>query len=138
MSVLNNNSSKMAILKKRRTMKIIIILLLLMTSCKKDSNLNDIFDQNIRVKLNDDKLQIENLVEEDLYYIVLNDVSITYTDWRPFIKDFTAKIAGESLIEISPERTEGMKSYIIYYWFKSDDIDKNGIADKSNSVRLVL
>lgn len=115
-------------------MKLLILTFLLFISCKVDSTVNE----KIKASIVNDKIKLENLSDEDMYYIILTDESVTYTDWRPFIKEFSSKILADSSLEIDAEKTKTMKSFLIYFWFKSDDLNQDDIADKSYSVRLDL
>jgi hypothetical protein len=95
-------------------------------------------DSNVQLSIDKDEVVIENRSSENVYFILLTDVSIAYTDWRPFIKPFSTFIKTKAKTRIPYDRRNDPTKLILYYWFKSDDTDEDGVANQTRSIELNL
>lgn len=114
-------------------MKLILISILFIVSCNQSENA-----QMLNAELIQQTIKLTNPSSEKMYYIVLTDESIAYTDWRPFIKDFSDFVPANESIEIDAKKTPLMTKFLIYYWYDSDDENGDGVADKTESFTISL
>ena len=86
---------------------------------------------SVTAKIIENGIQINNFSKSKIYFAIYSDKSLSAIHWNPIYGD--NGIDPNSSKKYDLINNDG-DDYTVYYWFKSDDKDDDGIADQ---VRLI-
>lgn len=119
---------------------IMIIFMLIIIACDSDPNQSkfDVEDSTLGLNLVGQEVSLYNKGDQDLYLFAVTAELAAVIDWAPIIDGTPDLVSKETKTFEVYGSDDNSSRYIVYYWFESDDVDKDGTSDRESTIYVDL